>query len=124
MENFTKIVSDTVKIILSNYNTEPITLKFDKDKLKKIVYSQTPQTLANPYNTWDSNFIICGLDNNLTIIDVDNLNADACKTLLPILFQEAKLIVKTRKGYHFWFNYNPNLKSRTGGSNGFDILSE
>ena len=125
MTAFTKVSQEVINSILSNFEIEEITLKFDKTTLKKIIYLKNEITLAIPSNDWSSKIIHCGKKSNLLIIDVDFENTESCKKILPHLFQEAIIYVKTRKGYQFYFNYNEILNSGTGGAIlGYDILSD
>ena len=124
IDDFRKLSTHESLIFNNQFKTEDVSIFFNKKSHKKYVFTKTQATINNPYNRWDSKFIHCGKTNRLTVIDVDYAETEPCKILLPMLFEEASIVVATRKGYHFYFFYNEKLKSRTGGSNGFDILSD
>lgn len=60
------------------------------------------------YNAWQYR---CGnLDNvnNISVVDIDDLESPEAKDLIKMC-ETASLIVKTRKGYHFYFAYEPRI---------------
>ena len=122
-QDFTKVTKEVAERFVLNFKSQPISISYDRETHKKIIYTQTEISLKYDTNKWDSKFIVCGSVNSLTVIDLDDLSTEACKTMLPILFNEATLFIKTKHGFHFYFFYNEKLISRCGGSLGYDILN-
>ena len=76
------------------------------------------------FNTNTGIGIVAGKISNITVIDVDD--PDRFDTFYPIekLRAQAQTIVRTARGFHFWFRYEPQLASRSFPEFGFDTKSD
>ena len=68
--------------------------------------------------------VTTGMVNNLTVIDIDDLKNPRMIKLNNLCRDTGTSFTKTRKGFHYYFNYTDKLASRTGQNYGFDILNE
>ncbi len=83
-------------------------IKFDVSKNKKVLTFR---------NGWDSEydsklngaFIKTGESSNVVILDLDNMENKTCKALKKMADECSNMVVKTRKGYHYWFRMDCTL---------------
>lgn len=73
--------------------------------------------------------IICGITSNLIILDIDSEEAllNLCQKLSltkESLFESAKFLVRTSKGYQLFYTYDSEIKSKIGILEGIDLLSD
>ena len=59
-QGFLKINSELTQQFLLKFNTEPISISFDRQTHKKVIYTQTDITMKYEHNKWDSKFMVCG----------------------------------------------------------------
>ncbi len=57
-------------------------------------------------------FIKTGEPSGLVVLDLDNMENDKCKQLQVLAMQTCNLVIKTRKGYHYYFKLDTDLKQR------------
>lgn len=123
----------------------PSYVYFGKDKKKHFIFG--PE--GTPYSGWacDHTFetfkkrsdlliknekhpnSICiktGRDSNLSILDIDSKNPDAIKIIqnkVPNIFNNPH-VQSPSGGFHFYFKYNHQTRTITGGENGIDVRSD
>ncbi|MCS7215509.1 MAG: bifunctional DNA primase/polymerase, partial [Thermodesulfovibrio sp.] len=56
--------------------------------------------------------IVTGKISNLTIVDVDNIDKFNNFYNFNKLMAQAGVVVKSLKGWHLWFSYEPTLKTK------------
>ena len=90
-----------------------ITMKYENDKLrKKIGFPNEWEQLevSDPHHPLRA--ILTGKPSNLTVVDIDRMSSH--RKLLEAIPELASVrTVKTRKGFHLFFTYDPRLKSTT-----------
>lgn len=62
-----------------------------------------------------------GKENNVMMVDLDDLNDARCLKIKELADKCAKAIVKTRKGYHYYFEYTDDFPKCIGGLNTYGI---
>lgn len=113
--------------ILQGWKTVPVKISCEGSS-KKLIYPRG-WTSENPAD-FDGNGLAVrtGEVSNLTVIDIDGLEAlDALQKKFGIkLFNLCNYIIKTRRGWHFYFNYNPKLRTTSSfrGVKGVDIRND
>jgi hypothetical protein len=60
-------------------------------------------------------------DENYTVIDLDDMEDDDCEWIKDKFFDLTNYIIKTRRGYHFYYKYTNKLKTRQ--LHGIDIVN-
>ena len=67
------------------------------------------------YNEESTGFaLVCGKESGVSVIDIDEPELEHNKEIIEICNEESNCYVKTRKGFHFYFKYNPILKTVNG----------
>ena len=118
---------------------------FKRDGANKLVagYSQantilydTPgawkpyQTTPYPLDSWPADAqnlaILTGETSNLTIVDIDSLEAFTSlqNTLNMSLEESCNYVVRTNKGYQFFYKFEPGLRPRKGVEAHIDLLAQ
>ena len=112
-----------------------VILKYDNITNKKVCFHpfkwQTityNQSLYNPFK----NALMCitGKNSNIVALDIDGMENETNQLLVNMCLDTCKFYNKTRKGYHFIFEYTESFPSSKGykypnddNSSGFDIKS-
>lgn len=115
--------------LLSDWVTVPIRIQCEKDQ-KKLLYPKdwTHRNEFDDFTNANGLAVKTGKESDLTVIDVDSEEAlnEIQKRFGINLFNASNYIVKTKKGWHFYFKYNPSLKTTTNykGIKGFDIRND
>lgn len=66
------------------------------------------------YNKKATGFaILTGEKSNVTVIDIDDPDTETNQQLMDLM-TECNLVAKTKKGYHYYFAYDPRIKQTTG----------
>lgn len=68
--------------------------------------------------------VVTGRTSNLTVIDVDDLDKFNDFYEFDKLMAQAGVVVKSPKGWHLWFKYDPKIESKQHQSYGFDVKSD
>lgn len=111
----------------------PVRMKCDEKGKKRPLYPKNWQDPDQEYSDEEiaqanALAVLTGEANNITVIDVDN--EDALRQLETkgkiSLFNESGLVVKTKKGWHFYFLYEKGIKTTTSflGIKGVDIRND
>ena len=114
---------NSIKTYLNKDNIEKKKLPFDKDFSWKTINKDNYREFVNEN---DKTFIIItGKESNVTVIDFDD--PDLYEDLIekhPSL--KDHLTVKTNKGYHMYFQYEPKIITTTNvnGINGVDTRND
>jgi hypothetical protein len=97
---------DSIKTYLNKNNIEKKKLPFDKSFSWKNINKDNYKEFVNEN---DKTFIIItGKESNVTVIDfVDAEDYDALLKAYPIL--KDHFTVKTKRGYHIYFRYEPKI---------------
>jgi len=70
---------------------------------------------------------LTGIPSDIIVLDLDNMEAKECKEMKELAEKCCKMIVKTRKGYHYYFKYDEDFPNTIHGKNSgygeFDIQS-
>lgn len=70
----------------------------------------------------NGNFIITGRESGLTVIDIDDPKLESNKILMKMM--ECNNIVKTNKGYHYYYKYTDKLYTTTSEKLKLDIRND
>lgn len=111
----------------------PVYIKCGEDGKKQPIYPEDWQNPEREYTQKEKNranafAALTGESNGITVIDVDN--EEALRQLEAkgkiSLFNEAGLVVKTKKGWHFYFLYEKGVSTCTRflGIRGVDIRND
>lgn len=69
--------------------------------------------------------LVCGKEANISVIDIDDPELEHNKELINMGYEDSNCVVKTNKGFHFYFQFNPLLKQTQGEKiHKLDIRSE
>jgi putative DNA primase/helicase len=69
--------------------------------------------------------LVCGKDSGVSVIDIDEPELVHNEEIIAICNEESNCYVKTRKGFHYYFKYNPILKQTQGDiGHGLDIRND
>lgn len=68
--------------------------------------------------------IVTGAISNLTVIDIDEVEKFNQFYDFEKLKSEAKTVVKSPRGWHFWFKHEPEIESKQFKNLGFDVKNE
>ena len=107
-------------VILYNKLNKKKDLKFP-DKWSSInTIEETKETFVK-YNNFKSISMRTGKINNLTVIDVDNVES---WNKLEIDYPPEGVKVETNNGFHLYYTYEPSLKTRSNVIEGIDIRND
>jgi len=115
--------------ILSKFKVV-IPVKISCKDNKKILFYPPEWQKGGDFSDFNGNgyAVLTGEENGITVIDIDSETAlnELQKRYDINLFNECKFIVKTKKGWHFYFKYTPELKTTTSfrGITGVDIRND
>lgn len=120
----------------------PIQKILDLYTLNKCIYNSMTITFNNgkkqisPPTEWQKNkisqydatknglFIQTGIISDMFVIDIDDMTIKEAKQLYDLCIDHCKMTIKTRKGYHFYYKYDPSFSiNSTFRKYGFDIRS-
>jgi len=68
--------------------------------------------------------LVCGKKSNITAIDIDDLTNEKCIELMELCDKHCNFIQRTRKGYHYIFEYTDKLKTTVGKKAPIDIRND
>lgn len=68
--------------------------------------------------------VVTGRISNLTVLDIDDKELFSGFYDFEKLMDEAKTVVKSPNGYHFWFKYDEELKTKQHRNFGFDLKND
>ena len=88
----------------------------NKEKLFNIDKEPTKEELKK------NNTVYFKINYNLLVIDIDDLNK-VKKDFINMLDDEANVVIKTKRGFHYYFKYNSKLKNYQANELGFDIIT-
>lgn len=108
-------------------NISSVKIIYDEEKDKKIPYFKNNWlNIKDNINLSDNGFYIkTGKKNNITVIDIDNINLDHNKQLIELINKTCPTLTEsTSKGLHFYFKYNLYLESSNDSILKIDILND
>lgn len=100
--------SKTPKISWSKYKTEHM----------------SQNSIRNFFGEEDNIAVITGAISQITVIDIDDEDKFRNFYNFDRLIEKTKTIVKSPKGYHFWFKYDSQLKTSQISDFGFDVKND
>ena len=118
--------------IFNNIIIIPIQISFNTETKKKninfpkewsnIQTIEQSNELFEKYNTFKEIALLTGKINNITVIDVDNIDKwNELKIEYPL---SKGIVVETNKGFHLYYKYNDKLKTRSNIIDGIDIRND
>lgn len=81
-------------------------------------------SIRNFFGEEDNIAVITGAISQITVIDIDDENKFSKFYNFNGLIEKANTIVKSPKGYHFWFKYDSQLETSQIRDFGFDIKND
>ena len=111
-----------------NFVFGSFTLSFNETTKKK-KYNDVPtwgdQTESDYKSKFNALYIRTGKISNFFVIDIDSLNIKEAQIINDMCQKTCKLIVKTKKGYHYYFIYDKDITiSKEYQRFGFDIKTD
>ena len=100
--------------------------KYTNGKLSKIPNYESEWNSKDKLTfnkTHQAFYVRTGKRNNIVVVDLDNMESEICKNIYEICKKIGTFTVKTRKGYHFYFEYDKDFKKSPQLEN-FDIRSK
>ena len=120
-EDLEKLFTNNINCLqsLNIYDFQRCQVKFNNGRKEVYTLNENNKDFFRPNGL----LVTTGIINNLTVIDIDDLKNPRMIELNDLCFATGTSFTKTRKGYHYLFNYTNKLESRTGNNYGFDILN-
>lgn len=118
---------DEMKFI---YGSVRFNYEFDGTRYKKTKPEFKDKTWKNQNKSfydasYNGIYIKTGQISNCFVIDIDDMTKREARFIYDNCYEKCNLIVKTKKGYHFYFNFDPELNtSKSLQQMGFDIRSD
>jgi P4 family phage/plasmid primase-like protien len=85
---------------------------FDKQPGEEKASWKNPEKRV--YNKAQSGFaVITGKESGVTVIDIDDFEAPESQELMDLM-TDCNMVVKTRRGFHYYYKYNPQIKTVSG----------
>ena len=112
-------------LICSSFNPKMKEGKLDKGFVHQYNWRDDNKR-AMAYNDRATGFaLVCGKGANVSVIDIDDPEVQHNKDLMAICDEASNCVVKTNKGFHYYFKYHPLLKQTQGDiGHQLDIRSE
>lgn len=85
-------------------------------KFKKIIKDDNDEPIIkDETHIMNGYYVITGKESNIIVLDLDDMNNEHCKELHKLCGLYGAFTVNTRKGHHFYFQYDDDFKTKLQG---------
>jgi len=110
-----KIIADLQKLGLKIGSVNITTSYNDSGELKKSLFYGHDWHQPSINNKMNGYYVITGKESNIVVLDLDNMDNEHCQHFKTICDSVCSMIVKTRKGYHYYFQYDDDFSNKIQG---------
>lgn len=70
---------------------------------------------------YNGNYFLTGENNDIVVLDLDNMEDKNCIEMKNLADKCASVVVKTRKGFHYYFKFDPDFSETLHGKKAFNV---
>lgn len=119
-----KAIYDSLGFVVINFD---LSCQLKDGKWKKdfrIPSGWRDKAVSDPFGIHNAYAILTGKKSGVTVVDIDDPQIDSARALMEVMDETCSCVVKTKKGFHYYFKYNPALHTSTNDQHKIDIRND